>query len=49
MVIEVRLAISAALAFIRKIEQDFAAGQGMGKGLLKALRWVDYGDRCAEL
>ena len=33
------------LAYIRKIEQDFATGQSMSKSLLKASRWIDCGDR----
>jgi hypothetical protein len=37
------------LAYIRKIEQDFAAGQSMSKSLLKASRRIDCGDRCAKL
>src|SRR5258707_13752631 len=52
LVIVVRLEISrraAALASTPKIEQDFAAGQGMSKSLLKASCRIDLGDPCSKL
>ena len=39
----------AALADIRKIEQDFATGQSMRKSLLKVSCRIDGGDRRAKL
>src|SRR5258708_25382876 len=52
LVVEVRLEISrraAALASIRKIEQDFAAGQGISKSLLKASCRINCGQRCPNV